>query len=101
MKRIKIIEGRLCPKCDKCDTHNVESINADLRRYIPLLRRHSRCFARKIETPHTVVSVFVDAYNKFGDAKLMCRFPATHKSQNQTKHLHKFLEVGFSILDFL
>ena len=32
---------------DKKDTHNVESINADLRHYIPVLARRSRCFARK------------------------------------------------------
>lgn len=29
---------------DKKDTHNVESINADLRYYIPVLARRSRCF---------------------------------------------------------
>ena len=34
----------------KKDTHNVESINADLRHYIPVLARKSRCFSRKIET---------------------------------------------------
>jgi hypothetical protein len=32
---------------DKTNTHNVESINADLRHYIPVLRRRSRCFCRK------------------------------------------------------
>ena len=40
---------------------------------IPLLRRRSRCFARSIETLRAVVEVFVDAYNKFGIAKLMYR----------------------------
>lgn len=53
----------------KKDTHNVESINADLRHYIPILARRSRCFARKIETLYAVVAVFVDAYNRFGLAK--------------------------------
>ena len=86
---------------DKRDTHNVESINADLRHYIPVLARRSRCFCRKLETLQTVVKVFVDAYNKFGEAKLRCRAPVTHKSQNHAKHLHKFREVGFSVLDFL
>ena len=52
---------------DKKATHNVESINADLRHYIPLLR--SKCFARSLETLKAVVEVFVDAYNKFGLAK--------------------------------
>ena len=36
--------------CDKRDTHNVESINADLRNHIPGLRRKSRCFYRTLET---------------------------------------------------
>lgn len=53
----------------KKDTHTVESINADLRHYIPLLRRRSRCFARSIETLAAVMDVFVDAYNLFGVAK--------------------------------
>jgi len=86
---------------DKRDTHNVESINADLRHYIPVLRRKSRCFCRKLETLQAVVEVFVDAYNKFGETKLKCRVPVQHKSPNHTKHLHKFREVGFSLLDFL
>jgi len=54
---------------DKKSTHNVESINADLRHYIPLLRRRSKCFARSLETLKAVVEVFVDAYNQFGLAK--------------------------------
>jgi len=48
----------------------VESINADLRHYIPGLRRRSRIFYRTLETFQAVLSVFVDAYNKFGDYKL-------------------------------
>lgn len=54
---------------DKKDTHNVESINANLRHYIPLLARRSRCFARKLDTLYSVVAVFVDAYNRFGMEK--------------------------------
>ncbi len=86
---------------DKKDTHHVESINADLRHYIPGLARRSRCFYRKIETLNAVVSVFVDAYNKFGEAKLKMRIPTEHKSSNHAKHLHKFRELSFSFLDFL
>jgi IS1 family transposase len=86
---------------DKSDTHNVESVNADLRHYIPVLRRRSRCFCRSIETLSAVVSLFVEAYNKFGNAKLRCRVPVEHISQDHKKHLHKFREVGFSFLDFL
>ena len=50
---------------NKKDTFTVESVNADLRHYIPVLARRSRCFARKIETLYAVVDVFVEAYNAF------------------------------------
>jgi len=86
---------------DKSDTHNIESINADLRHYIPVLRRRSRCFCRSIETLDAVVSVFVDAYNKFGEAKLKHRVPVKHKSPFRKKHYHEYRELGFSVLDFL
>ena len=86
---------------NKGDTFNVESINADLRHYIPVLRRRSRCFCRSIETLEAVVSVFVDAYNKFGEAKLKHRVPVKHKSSFRKKHYHKYRELGFSVLDFL
>jgi IS1 family transposase len=85
---------------DKSDTHDIESSNADLRHYIPGLARRSRCFFRSMETLEAVISVFVDAYNKFGEAKLKHRVPTQHKP-NHAKHLHKYREVGFSILDFL
>jgi hypothetical protein len=55
----------------KKDTFTVESVNADLRHYIPLLRRRIRCFPRSIETLHAVVAVFVAAYNRFGRAKAL------------------------------
>jgi len=58
---------------DKSDTFTVEGVNADLRHYIPILARRSRCFPRSIETLDAVVSVFADAYNKFGDAKFSYR----------------------------
>ena len=86
---------------DKRDTYTVEGVNADLRHYIPILARRSRCFARKLETLRAVLDVFVEAYNKFGEVKLRNRVPATHRSQLHAKHLHKFSEVGFSVLDFL
>ena len=85
---------------DKSDTHNIESTNADLRHHIPGLRRRSRCFYRTLETFHAVLSVFINAYNKFGEAKLARRIPIKHKSPS-TKHLHKFRELPFSVLDFL
>jgi len=85
---------------NKSDTHNVESINADLRHYIPVLRRRSRCFCRKLETLQAVIALFVNAYNKFGQAKSRCRVPVVHQAENHSKHLHHSREVSFSLLDF-
>lgn len=76
---------------DKSNTFTVEGINADLRHYIPILRRRSRCFPRSIETLKAVLEVFVMAYNAFGIAKAKYR-------QNKDK---KSRELPFSILDFL
>jgi IS1 family transposase len=53
---------------DKSDTFTVEGVNADLRHYIPILARRSRCFPRKLETLRAVLEGFVDAYNQFGKA---------------------------------
>ena len=75
--------------CNKKDTFTVEGINADLRHYIPILARRSRCFPRKLETLKAVLEVFVDAYNRFGSAKMKFR-------RNRTSR-----ELPFSILDFL
>jgi IS1 family transposase len=74
---------------NKSDTYTVEGINADLRHYIPLLARRSRCFARRIETLQAVTEVFVDAYNRFGRAKHKYRL--THGRK----------DVPFAIVDFL
>jgi len=79
----------------------VEGINADILHYIPVFARRSRCFARTIETLEPVLPVFVDAYNKFGEAKQKYRKHVVHKSQNTNKHLHKFKDLPFSILDFI
>ena len=76
---------------NKNDTFTVEGINADLRHYIPLLARRSRCFARKLETLYAVVDVFVEAYNKFGIAKMKFR----HNRNPNAR------ELPFSVLDFL
>ena len=70
-------------------TYTVESINADLRHYIPVLARRSRCFARKLETLQTVIEVFADAFNRFGIAK------QHHRQFYQTG------EIPFSVVDFL
>ena len=66
---------------DKSDTFTVESLNADLRHYISILVRRSRCFARKPETLIAVLEVFVVAYNRFGEEKAKFR---------QTRHNDEF-----------
>ena len=87
---------------DKRDTHTIESINADIRHYISGLARKSRCFFRRIETLQAVLELFVDAYNKFGAAKLKYRVPTEHKAPpHNTNGLHKYQDLPFSILDFL
>ena len=86
---------------DKSDTFTVEGINADIRHYIPVFARRSRCFCRRIDTLEAVLAVFIDAYNKFGEAKLKYRIPTKHKSHNHSKRLHKYRDTPFSVLDFL
>lgn len=85
---------------NKNDTYTVEGINADLRHYIPVLARRSRCFCRKLETLEAVISVFIDAYNKFGEAKLRYRSPAVRTFSNNSNLLRKFRDFPFSLLDF-
>lgn len=77
---------------NKNDTFTVEGINADLRHYIPILARRSRCFPRKIETLRAVIEVFVVAYNQFGIAKM--KF-SQHRTNSKSR------ELPFSVLDFL
>jgi IS1 family transposase len=87
-----VYQGQHIRNCrDKSDTFTVESVNADLRHYIPILARRSRCFARKIETLRAVIEVFAEAYNKFGVAKMIFRQGRNPKSR----------ELPFSVLDFL
>ena len=76
---------------NKNDTFTVEGVNADLRHYIPILARRSRCFPRKLETLQAVIEVFVEAYNQFGVAKMKFRRNRAPESR----------ELPFSLLDFL
>ena len=76
---------------DKSNTFTVESVNADLRHYIPILARRSRCFPRSIETLKAVLEVFADAYNAFGVAKMKFR-----KNRDPNSR-----ELPFSVLDYL
>ena len=76
---------------NKSDTFTVEGVNADLRHYIPMLARRSRCFARNLDTLRAVIDVFVAAYNRFGVAKARFRRGRDPISR----------ELPFSVLDFL
>ena len=76
---------------DKSDTFTVEGVNADLRHYIPILARKSRCFARSLDTLRAVLGLFVAAYNRFGVAKEKFRRGRDPNSR----------ELPFSVLDFL
>ncbi len=76
---------------NKNDTYTVESVNADLRHYIPLLRRRSRCFPRTQETLDAVMAVFTDAYNKFGQWKARyLLYQKTHRS-----------DLPYGLVDFI
>jgi len=86
---------------NKSDTHNVESINADLRTFIAGLQRRSRCFFRKIESLEAVLDAFVEAYNAFGMWKFKYRQPTQHHPDNDNKHLHHFKNPYRSIFDFV
>ena len=74
---------------NKSDTFTVEGVNADLRHYIPILARRSRCFPRRLETLQAVLAVFAQAYNRFGVAKM--RWRAAHTRG----------EIPFAVVDFL
>ena len=76
---------------NKNDTFTVESVNADLRHYIPILRRRGRCFPRSLDTLRAVLEVFADAYNAFGVAKMKFRHGRDPNAR----------ELPFSVLDFL
>jgi len=54
---------------NKDETYTVEGINSDLRHYIPFLARKSKCFIRSLEMAKIILTIFVNAYRKFGEAK--------------------------------
>jgi hypothetical protein len=70
---------------DKSDTYNIEGRNADIRHYIAGLRRKSRCFFRSKETLMAVLHIFVYAYNRFGEAKMLYR--QKHPDCSRVYHL--------------
>ena len=59
---------------NKNDTFIVESVNAYLLHYIPILVRRNRCFPRKLNNLEAVLDVFVHAYSYFGSQKELYRF---------------------------
>ena len=54
---------------NKSQTHNIESVNSDFRKYIPFLQRKSKCFPRSLETFEAILKVFTYIYNKFSEFK--------------------------------
>ena len=54
---------------NKNQTHNIESVNSNLRKYIPCLQRKSKCFSRSLELLKVIFTVFVHVYNKFSSIK--------------------------------
>ncbi len=48
----------------KEETHNIESVNADLRTYLGRLKRRSRCFSRCIHALRRAIRLFVWHYNR-------------------------------------
>jgi IS1 family transposase len=86
---------------DKSDTHNVESVNADLRDYIAGLGRRRRCFFRKLETLRAVLTVFANAYNRFGAYKRKYSVPIVHRPTSMSKHLHNMRDLKLGLLNFI
>jgi IS1 family transposase len=86
---------------DKSDTHDVESVNADLRTYIAGLSRRTHCFFRSLETIQAVMATFVNAYNKFGEAKQKRAVTVNHRSDPTGRHLHKTRDLMLAPKDFL
>ena len=62
---------------NKSQTHNIESVNSDFRKYIPFLQRKSKCFPRSLETFKAVFKVFCYIYNKLSSFKR--KFPNLKK----------------------
>ena len=86
----------------KDDTYTIESVNADLRTYIPTLARRSRCFPRKNENLNAVLKLFAYAYNLFGKWKQeYCKTPVIHKPTSTSKKLRKFRYPKKSVIHFL
>jgi len=73
---------------NKNDTFTVKGVNANLHHYIPTLTQRSPCFPRKLENLQAVLTVFVQAYNRF----------ALEKDRYRSRH--PGITVPFSVFDF-
>jgi IS1 family transposase len=58
------------PVEDKSQTYSVESVNADLRCYVPSLDRRGRCFPRSLTNLKALLRLFVTCYNRCALARL-------------------------------
>jgi len=86
---------------DKSDTHNIESVNADLRTYIPGLRRRCRCFHRNIKILNAMLQIFASVYNKFGEAKFLHRKKLIEQYGMSAKLWNYYKDPPMSLFDFV
>ena len=54
---------------NKSQTHNIESVNSDFRKYIPFLQRKSKCFSRSLEHLRQFLMFFVTFIINFHQLK--------------------------------
>jgi len=80
---------------NKADTHIIEGTNADIRCYIAGLQRKSRCFFRKFETLIAMLTLFVNAYNKFGEEKLLYRKQFPNRISPKGRFFYPFSHLDF------
>ena len=71
---------------NKSQTFTVESINSDIRKYIPFLHRKSKCFCRSLANFYAVFKYFTLIYNKFGFDKF--KFPNLKKAFSLTNYVY-------------
>lgn len=75
--------GRHSVSVGKRDTYTVEGCNADLRHYIAVLARKTRCVTRSIQSLRESIRIFVAAYN-----------------QQQLRRF-RYPQYSFSLIDFV
>ena len=84
---------------NKNDTFTAESVNADLRHYIPTLARRSRYFPRKLENLQAFLVVFVRAYNRCWPSKTSLSFPPSRGFAIPFLYLTSFnCAFGYSLI---